>query len=394
MKLNRRILNEKFGAIPSWLTNRLNAIKPMGKTGAINPKFASSSFGDEATPEYQKKYQKEHPGISSLYDQLDVRGFDLANMSAQEQEAPKSKKEITKILDNGKLPVWLLKDDSTNRTQVYIKSINDGELAVWRSDNCKLDWVAAKELKEHAIRFAILDAPLQDSTQRQERAAWGDEAAGFSGKQRRPDLAGVNTTNGDMDFDKSGYNVAPNRKRLKKGADELRQKKDELRKELTKTLSNISNAKEDIEEIEDTVEEIIEPEKEDVLEVELGKVINSLRRAEYRAKNILFTIEDFSDEEVELIFNQKINTFTVIQRFVEIKKKIDAIKEDVKSFREIYPDAEIHLHSFLTTGDFVSKETGEILKEGAATGIDYVKALIDDYNDTLDNADLLDIDWD
>ena len=63
MKLHERYLTEKFGDIPSWLTNRLNFVKPLKRTGASNTKFTNSTYGNEAEPVYQKKYQKDHPEV-------------------------------------------------------------------------------------------------------------------------------------------------------------------------------------------------------------------------------------------------------------------------------------------------------------------------------------------
>ena len=105
MIFKRQILNEKFGDIPNWLSNRLNAVKPMSKTGNINSKFADTEYGKENVPEYQYKWSKTNPGIHSLYDQLVNAGYDLANMKAEERPVPTRPSEIKKIEEKGMLPV-------------------------------------------------------------------------------------------------------------------------------------------------------------------------------------------------------------------------------------------------------------------------------------------------
>ena len=224
MIFKRQILNEKFGDIPNWLSNRLNAVKPMSKTGNINSKFADTEYGKENVPEYQYKWSKTNPDIHSLYDQLVKAGYDLANMKAEERPVPTRPSEIKKIEEKGMLPVWLLRDEN-NKTQIYIPGINDTEEALFKKsyNNHRLfSDLSFKELVAAAIKFAVLELPMKDPTIQQQRYEWDEESTGLSGKQRNPNFAGVETSDGSIIFDKSGYNVAPNRKRLKAGAEELR----------------------------------------------------------------------------------------------------------------------------------------------------------------------------
>ena len=316
----------------------------------------------------------------------------MAKMSALEQEPPTSKQAIKKIEDTGKLPVWLLKDDATNKTQVYIKGINDGELAIWRNDNCKLEWVAAKELAEHAVKFAVLDAPILDYAQKHERAVWSDEAKGFKGTQRNPAYAGVKTSNGPLDFDKSGYNTWPAKERLRKGAEELRQKKAELRKELTRTLAGISSTKDDVEEIEDTVEDIIEPEQEDELELQMQVIYNLLRRAEFRAKNILFALEDIPEEELSLVLGDHMDMFEIVTRFALVKQKIQVFQQAVEEFRNNHPTVKVYLDALINEGEFIDADTGEYYN-GSGWSVNELKAFINQYNQELDKVDIEELDW-
>ena len=383
MILNENLfLNEKYGDIPQWLKNRLNAVKPMSKTGNINPKYNNSG---ESTPIYQKKWSKDNPDIKSLYDLLIKNGYDLANMSAEEQPIPTSKRQLKKIVDSGKFPTFLLQDPITKNTQVYIVGVNDYELAICKKEPCRLDWLSMNDFDKYAIKFAILDLPSKDIDVLLQRQEWGDEATGWSGKQRNPEYAGISTTNKSIDFDKSGYNVAPNRERLKQGAEELRKQKDELRKNLGSVLNKIADAKENTEETIEEVPEVAQEEDASEIENELEEVRNLFKRAEFITKSLILDLDEFDEEEIINFGLNLDDVYSFADKIIYYGRIIKNIRNNAKKFKG--QNVELTLD-----GDWIDNDTGEVY-ETEKLPIELISINLETIIDSVKNYGLQDLDW-
>ncbi len=383
MILNENLfLNEKYGDIPQWLKNRLNAVKPMAKTGNINPKYNNSG---ESTPIYQKKWSKDNPDIKSLYDLLIKNGYDLANMSAEEQPIPTSKRQLKKIVDSGKFPTFLLQDPITKNTQVYIVGVNDYELAICKKEPCRLDWLSMNDFDKYAIKFAILDLPSKDIDVLLQRQEWGDEATGWSGKQRNPEYAGISTTNKSIDFDKSGYNVAPNRERLKQGAEELRKQKDELRKNLGSVLNKIADAKENTEETIEEVPEVAQEEDASEIENELEEVRNLFKRAEFITKSLILDLDEFDEEEIINFGLNLDDVYSFADKIIYYGRIIKNIRNNAKKFKG--QNVELTLD-----GDWIDNDTGEVY-ETEKLPIELISINLETIIDSVKNYGLQDLDW-
>ena len=383
MILNENLfLNEKYGDIPQWLKNRLNAVKPMAKTGNINPKYNDSG---ESTPTYQKKWSKDNPDIKSLYDLLIKNGYDLANMSAEEQPVPTSKQQIKKIVDSGKFPTFLLQDPVTKNTQVYIVGVNDYELAICKKEPCRLDWLTINDFDKYAIKFAVLDLPSKDIDVLLQRQNWGDEATGWSGKQRNPEYAGISTTDKSIDFDKSGYNIAPNRERLKQGAEELRKQKDELRKNLGSVLNKIADAKENTEEVIEEVPEVAQEEDVNEIENELEEVRNLFKRAEFITKSLILDLDEFDEEEIINFGLNLDEVYDFANKIIYYGRIIKNIRNNAEKFKG--QNVELTLD-----GDWIDNDTGEVY-ETEKLPIELISINLETIIDSVKNYGLRDLDW-
>ena len=402
MIFKRVILNEKFGDVPSWLSNRLNAVKSMSKTGDINPKFANTEYGDEIKPEYTPKWSKENPGIYSLYDQLVNAGYDLANMRAEERPVPTKQSDLKNIEDKGLFPVWLLKDKDTNRTQIYIPGINDTEKTLYKDviKNYRfLSRLPFKDLVNDSVRFAVLDIPMKDSEQQELRREWSEESTGLSGKQRNPQFAGVSTSDGSMIFDKSGYNVAPNRERLKKGAEELR-------KELSQTIDKIEDTKENIEDVIEDIPEITNKKEEKEINIALNKTIKLFETAEFLAKNLMFELEDYDEDSLEdlnMTFNRIHNDF--IAPLFYWAKEINNIR---KHKEELFDNENVLVHGspdspyfrdpseinveLEMNGDWIDVDTGEVYYTEKYP-LEVINVNLESIIDDLKNLEFFELDW-
>ncbi len=402
MIFKRVILNEKFGEVPSWLSNRLNAVKPMSKTGDINPKFANTEYGDEIKPEYTPKWSKENPGIYSLYDQLINAGYDLANMKAEERPIPSKQSDLKDIEDKGLLPVWLLRDDSTNKTQIYIPGINDTEKTLYKDviKNYRfLSRLPFKDLANDSVRFAVLDIPMKDPDQQAKRREWGDESTGISGKQRNPEFAGVSTSDGSMVFDKSGYNVAPNRERLKSRADELRNG-------LYKTIDKIEDAKEDVEEVIEDIPEIASKEDEKEINKALNKTIKLFETAEFLAKNLMFELEDYDEElldSLDMTFNKIHDNFIGplfywAKEINNIRKHKEELFDNENVLVHGSPDSPYHRNvsdiniELEMSGDWIDVDTGEVYFTENYP-LEVININLESIIDDLKNLEFFELDW-
>lgn len=389
MILNENLfLNEKYGDIPQWLKNRLNAVKPMAKTGDINPKFANTEYGNEIKPEYTPKWSKENPGIYSLYDQLINAGYDLANMRAEERPIPTKQSDLKDIENRGLFPVWLLKGKDTNKTQIYIQGINDTEKTLYKNviKNYRfLSRLPFKDLVNDSIRFAVLDIPMKDQELQAQRQEWGDEATGWSGKQRNPEYAGISTTNKSIDFDKSGYNVAPNRERLKQGAEELRKQKDELRKNLSSVLKKIADAKENTEEVIEEVPEVAQEEDANEIENELKEVWGLFKRAEFITKSLILDLDEFDEEEIINFGLNLDDVYDFADKIIYYGRILKNIRNNAKKFKG--QNVELTLD-----GDWIDNDTGEVY-ETEKLPIELISINLETIIDSVKNYGLQDLDW-
>lgn len=248
---NEEVLNEKFSdSMPQWLKDRLiyTSRNYTRTDDRAHNEYTKRSYKNlDVTNQRNDRYGDRSPA-TPLFDEFLRKGYNLDSVNVVEGDVPE--KASDPRLKEPNIPIFLLKD-SSGRTQVYAKGINDNELAYFDDRDRAFKYLPMKDLLANCVGFAYIDS-LDTSNQnvgekRNNRAAFRNWNSNIENPVRRYTGNEVDS-DGEVrvgwnyyNIDKSGYIINPNK--LKKRLAKLKAKNPQ--KLLDKLYKEISDIKKD-----------------------------------------------------------------------------------------------------------------------------------------------------
>lgn len=349
-----KTLNEKFSdSMPKWLQDRLLFFKYVNerrrssaKGDAFKQKYTDRGFNlDDQHDPTQEIYKRGSYGRgrwqsgygargpkTNFYDVLRAQGLDLDSAEFIEGPVPTSNRDPR--LKEPNIPIYLLKDPDSNKTQVYMPGVNDNEKFAFNDEDKTFKYIRPKELLDYCVGFCYIDGSDKSNfTTRDKRGGRADYKAFDKTdpfKRWTPEEQkeyNAYRWRDKADFDKAGHLIDPTilKDRLYK------YKAQHPDRVLDKLYRRISNIKNDFSQIYASAD-INDKDNQEFLDVfsnglneRLMRIISSYNYTVQLIKDILDSSE-YDQEQKERLINNRL-----VRDVQSIEANISDLEKDAEN---------------------------------------------------------------